>query len=252
MKPIAILKARTPAMSGGSGTFQSAIMADSPYIYYRLGESSGTAIADSSGSSRHAAIFGTSGTDYDLAQPSLVGDSNTAIRLKSNAGYVRSNAAYSFPVNNCTLMVAIKPNAAAAAGYVAGLYSLTDPTSAGGSRDRLLYIDTNGKLVAYVWNGAIRTIVTSAAMNDNTAKLVHLVIGASSTELFVNGASVGTMAHVSTDSGARYLYAGMNNVSGQPNGANAGLRGIFDEVAWFNSALPSGRVLAHAQAAGLA
>lgn len=240
------------AGAGAADGFANTVLADAPYIYYRLGETSGTALADSSGGSRAATIYGTSGTDYDLGQGGLVGDSDASINLKSDSGFVRSDASQTFPASSCTLMVAIKPNASAAAGYIAGLYSGTNPADSGGSRDRELYLNTSGKLVAFLWNGAIQTITSSANMNDNTAKLIHLVVGTTSTTLYVNGASVGSVAAVSTDSGGRYLYGGMNNVSGHPGGANAGMRGLIDELAWFNTALSPTRVLAHAQAAGLA
>lgn len=244
------------AFGGGgpppAGNFADEVAADSPFIWYRLGETSGTAIADSSGSSRNATLFGSAGTGYDLGEPSLVNDANGAIELKANTAYVRSNSTYTASLTNVTLMVAIKINSGAGAGYIAGWHSLTDPTGTGGSRDKLLYINSSGQVAAYVFNGSQRIITSPAAVNDGVRRLVHFAMGTTDSKLFIDGVEVASMSFVSAASYVAYLYAGMNNVSGLAGGANAGMRGVIDEVAWFPSRLSDARILKHAQEAGLA
>lgn len=236
-----------------STEFFDEVMADSPFLYYRLNEVSGTALADSSGNSRPGGISGIPGTAYDLNQAGLVNDGDKAILFKDNTGFIRTNSQFTFGLTNVTLMAAIKPNVSAPAGSVMGLYELTDPTNPSGARDRMLYINTSGELVAMVFDGAsVRTVATPFTVNDGVARLIHMVIGTTQTDIYVNGTSVANMPYVAGFSYSAYLYGAMNDNSGHPGGANAGLKGVLDEFAWFASALSPSRCLAQAQAAGLA
>jgi hypothetical protein len=55
----------------GSG-YDAAVLALSPYAYYRLDEASGTVANDSSGNGLNGTYEGTAGTNYALAQTSIV------------------------------------------------------------------------------------------------------------------------------------------------------------------------------------
>lgn len=63
--------ASAPTVSaGGSTTYSAAVLADSPAAYYRLGETSGTTAADSSGHGNNATINGTVTLNSPGALPS--------------------------------------------------------------------------------------------------------------------------------------------------------------------------------------
>lgn len=84
---------------GGGGTYSAAVLADSPVIYYRLGEASGTTMIDSSGNSHNGTYTGSptlgvagavtgdtaatfNGSNYgDVAYGSYM-DSSTALTLE--------------------------------------------------------------------------------------------------------------------------------------------------------------------------
>lgn len=240
-------------------TFYDEVLADGPYIWWRLGESSGTAMADSSGNGQAGTLNGTASTDYDLSEPGLVGDSNTAIELKSSSGFIRSNVSYNALTlaANATFAIAVKINSGAAGGTIFGLHDDSNPTGTTGSRDRLLYVDTSGALVAGIYSAAVRTIV-HAGINDGQKHLIHLACGADNTEgseLYVDGVSVGTIPYISNDTASnRYVYAGRLNLSAWPSGAAgaATALGIYDELQVYTKRLSAARILAQAQAGGFA
>lgn len=251
---------RRVMMAGSTGpatTFASAIAADSPYLWWRLGESSGTVAADTSGNSRPGTYNGTAGSAYDLSEPGLVGDANTAVEIKSNAGWVMSVGLH--PIansgNGATLAIAIKINSAATSGAILTKHSIAPPTSASGSREPWLYMGSDGKLRAGVWSGSMSIITSSMAVNDGVRRLIHVRIGANGTEgveLYVNGALDGSVGAAPALTYSGYITAGRNNNSGWTSGADAAALGILDEVAVFSARLTPARILAHAQAGGFA
>ena len=81
--PIATSNAVTP--TGGASTYASTVLGDSPAIYYRLDDPSGTLAADSSGNARNANY---QGTPYTLAVGgALVGDGDPAVTITPNCCY---------------------------------------------------------------------------------------------------------------------------------------------------------------------
>ncbi|WP_369913862.1 LamG-like jellyroll fold domain-containing protein [Xanthomonas sp. NCPPB 3005] len=258
MMPFSAMALRTNAPPNTA--FADAVTTDAPYLWWRLGEASGVTVADSSGNGRGGTVSGTSGTSYDRGVAGLVGDSNLATRLKQNSGALQSAAAISASLlaTSKTLALAVRIDSGAGAGTILGLNDGISPTGTSGSRDRVLYVNTAGKLVAGIYSAAVRTIVSTASINDGQKHLIHLAMGANNTEgseLYIDGVSVGTIPYVSNDtSGTRYLYGGSLNLSGWPNGAAAAATafGTYDEVLIFPTRLTAARILAQAQAGGFA
>src|SRR5207248_8254630 len=76
----------TPSTGGGGGgAYSTTVLADGPVAYWRLGETAGTAIADSSGNGR----TGTASGGVTLGVPgALTGDPNTAVAFDGSTGKV--------------------------------------------------------------------------------------------------------------------------------------------------------------------
>lgn len=231
-------------------TFKNEVLADTPYVYYRLDEAAGTVAYDQTASYRIGVIAGA-GTDLERGAAAISGDDDAAFKYLTNSGYVRSVGAVAFPASGFTLMTIIRPNAGAAAGYIAGLSANSNPTAVNTARDRCLLIDTEGKLRAYLYTGAQAYLVSADPINDGNARIIHLVSGAGSTQLYINGVQVATLAAESSQNYSAYLFGGMGNLSDITAGTADGLRGIQDELAWFNTKLSPARILAHANACGL-
>lgn len=256
-----------PASIGLNRTFAGApssdwaaeIAADSPYLWWRLGEASGTAAADASGNSRPGTYNGTAGAAYDLGEPSLVGDANAAIEIKSNNGWVRSNAQHAIANSGsgATLAVAIKINSGASAGAILTKHAASNPPDVSGLREPWLYLGSDGKLRAAFWSGSASIITSSMVVNDGVARLIHMRIGANGTEgtqLYVDGVLDGSVSAAPSLTYSGYITAGRNTISSGTwaGGADAAALGIYDEVVVFNSRLSPTRILAHAEAGGFA
>lgn len=236
-----------------SSDWASEIAADSPYLWWRLGEASGTAAADASGNSRPGTYNGA----ITLGQTSLVGDANSAINITGNTGWVISNAQH--PIadsgSGATLAIAIKINNGASAGAILTKHAGSNPIGASGNREPWLYLGSDGKLRAAFWSGSASIITSSMVVSDGVARLIHMRIGANGTEgveLYVNGALDGSASAAPSLTYNGYITAGRNYVSGWTSGADAAALGIYDEVVVFNSRLSPTRILAHAEAAGYA
>jgi len=252
--PLGILAAANARTSPAPvSLYESEVLADSPYLYWRLGELTSGPVHDRTANNRGGIVAGAAPT---FGVPGLVGDENTAYRITASSTYLRSVSNFNAPVADFTIACAVKVDAGAPAGHILGFYDNVNPTVVGGARDRFLYVNTSGHLVAGVWSGTAYTIISPAPINDGQRRLIHFASGANAaegSELYIDGVSVGTMPVISMDtSGTRYLIAGLNNVSGWPGGANASMLGVIDEVAYFHSRLSAARILAHAEAGGFA
>ena len=236
--------------------FADAIAADSPYLWWRMGEASGTAIGDSSGNSRVGTISGTVGTSYDLGQASLVGDGSTSIKFKDNSGYIRSNTRYTIPLTNMTYAIAFKSDVSAGVGVITHLSQNSSPDTGSGARDRGFVLGSDGKVYFTFWDGsASRRIGSLNVINDGTRHIIHAAVGGSDTELFVDGVSQGSIPYVPGASYAAYIYVARMNVadlSSPLTTTSSAFKGVLDEHLMFSSRLSSARILAHAVAAGLA
>lgn len=236
-------------------SFADEITADTPYLWHRLGETTGTALADSSGNGRSATISGTSGTSYALGQAGLVGDTNKAIKLLTDSGYIRTVNTYTFPLTNFAHVIAFQANSGAPAGVLTMLNQNPAPDTGSSARDRGFVLGTDGKLYYTFWDGAAsRRLSTTAAINDGQRHLAHVIVGTTTTRLLLDGVVQQTINYVPGYSAAVYLYIGRTNITDQaaPISTNAGFRGVVDENVFFTHTLTNERALAHAQAAGLA
>lgn len=234
----------------------AAVTADTPYLWWRLGESSGTTAADATGNSRTGTYNGTAGVSYDQGEPGLVGDANTAIEIKANTGWVASTSQHAIANSGAgaTLALAIKINSAAAAGAILTKHSAA-ATSGAGNREPWLYLGSDGKLRAGFWSGSASIITSSMVVNDGVARMIHLRIGANGgegVELYVNGVLDGSIAASPTLTYNGFITIGRNNVSSVTwaGGTDAAAFGIEDELVVFNYRLSAARILAQAQAAG--
>jgi hypothetical protein len=104
-QPVGTVVDVTATTSGGTSptipadrftySYSGAILADSPNIYYRLGESAGPTAFDSSGGG-HDATYAASGVTYGVAG-AIVNDANSAITLDGTAGSVQETSGAGVP-----------------------------------------------------------------------------------------------------------------------------------------------------------
>ena len=234
MIPLGVL-ASTYVTSAGGGGYYDEVMADSPALYWRLGESSGTTAADASGNARPGIYAGslTRGTTG-----LITGDSDTALTIPNGGGYAyREYESWMSSLPAWTMEMVADIGSANGGGLVMGFSTAGVKNGFHLYTRRLYYKFNDAELGFYAMSSGVK----------------HFAIqfGGGSRRFFVNGVQqyTGSQTYAAppVDSwfaAGRYVYSG--GTAFTANGAC-----VIDEVAVYPTVLPAARILAHAQAAGV-
>lgn len=220
---------------GGSG-YSAAVLADSPLAYWRLGESSGTTMVDSSGNGRD----GTYAGGYTLGATGLLtGDADTCVDFTNGEGRV-ADAAW-MDVTSITVDCVVNLDAV-------NEEMLVERDSQGvGSDSRVFQFR--------VANGFLEFIYFTQSWGSNLARgsttlqagiTYHLAATYDGTtaRVYVDGVQDGTHDRVDTlNTGTRFINVGRSGYADiWPSD------GRIDEVAYYGTALSAARIAAHAAA----
>ncbi len=212
-------------------SYPSEVLADSPLAYYRLGESSGTAMVDASGNGRDGTYTSTAlGTAGALAGS---GDSDTAITLTGGTGNAGA-VPYDTWMNGLTAVT---------------VEAWVNTTATSGTRFVVARTgNTNYNYGLAVINGkafmGLRTTSTSlgATGTTNVADgLWHHLVGTwdgTTLRIYVDGVLDGTASLSGT------MTTAANGLQVGGRGANYFV-GSIDEAAVYSSALSASRIAAH-------
>lgn len=211
----------------GSSTYGLAVMADSPVLYWRLGEASGTTAGDTSGNARAGTI---SGTPTMGTTGLLVSDANTAItfdgvndKVVYASSVLTSSPAVSF---ECWVKISAAPSSTK---YLAD------------GNNVLLGVDSSGRLQAEVWMFAYN-LVQGPVITDGAAHHIVVTAGGSvdKTDLWVDG-----IRYVTTS----LLNSGTLSVPqltvGNYRSSSYWVTGVIDEVAVYSTRLSKSRIRMH-------
>lgn len=214
-------------------TYASSVLALSPVGYWRLGEASGTNIADSSGNGYDATI---SGSGYTLDQAGLLdSDADRAIAFDGADGNMITvtNAAFNTSSMAFTCWINIAAWPAGSSDY---LFSL------GEANGYYAGISTSGKVFLGYYNGGAWSSVISTATVPTGAP-VFLAFD------YTNGGD----AHITINDTWETLTPVWSSMSGPTNklvlcgyyngGTAQTLLGTLDDVAWFSSAKSQAQLL---------
>jgi PKD repeat protein len=206
-----------------------------PTLYWRLGDTNGTAKDagpnESNGTYQGGYVQGQTGA-FD-------GASNKAVAFDGNNGFVSSNTAYSNP-RTYSLESWFKTTSTNG-GKILGFGCSQTGTS--GCYDRHIYLSNDGKLTFGVWTGFTNTITTPNAVNDG--QWHHVVATQNTTEgmkLYLDGALVGTNGQTDAQAYDGYWRVGGDNHWGC---CSPFLAGTIDEVAVYGSVLSPAQVADH-------
>jgi len=212
------------------------VLADTPLVYPRLGEASGTTMVDSSGNTRD----GTYTASPTLGVTSLVpSEANTAITLNGTSQY--AEVAFAAWQNSANLTVETWIQTTAT-----GVRAIWDRDQT----DRVFQFRLNaGKLEFLRLRNAAGTlsVVTSAStasVNDGLTHHVAATYDGSTIRLYIDGALVTTTAAtggIYQPASGQALRLGVNWSAG----ANAFYSGTIDEGAYYGAALSGPRITAH-------
>jgi len=253
----AILLALPHPVLAAPTAYANAVLADSPYLYYRLGETSGTTVSDSSGNARN----GTYAGGFTLAQAGDIagGSGDNAVLLDGTSGYVTTPAsAESFGTNmaHCSFEFVFKTASGyAAAGELAGVYN-----GSGGQDNFHITLNENAtggaaqnEIRFYVGNDDAdynAVYFTDAAVFDgNYHHLVYVNVSGTMTA-YVDGVAQTTHASAAGTVVPFIILSHPFYIGAQNNGNNGAGQAPFaaatmDEVAFYPVALTAQQVAAH-------
>lgn len=215
-----------------AGQYAAAVLADSPLVYLRLDETSGTAFYDSSGNGRNAELGGT-GTTLNAA------------------GLVRDGRAVTFNGNG-TITIRHDPTLDAAANYTV---EFVMQSSTGGGSYRYIakkygvqgwmirYHNTEFNPYATTSGGLVLPADTSQNMADGAIHHVALTLNGAVLTCYIDGvvASTATGTGTQTDNTADIIIAAAG-------GDGPGYVGGIDEFAFYGTDIGATRISAHYQA----
>ena len=227
-------------------THDAAVQAARPWGWYRLAESSGTTLTDSSGN----ANAGTTGGTLTRLQDGVVAG-NTATTFNGSTGCAVVSTAVTNPTTFS--LEAWFKTTSTAGGWLVGLSANAAATSANQTHDRNVYLTNSGQVVYGTWNGASADVITSAlAYNDGGWHHVVATQSSAGQRLYVDGGLVGSSAVTATSSYTGRWKIGCDYLTGWPSApSSAFLAGTIDEVAVYQQALDAQTVLRHVQAASV-
>lgn len=171
-------------------SYDSEVLADSPWFYCKTDETSGTTLADASGNARPLSIIGGSPS---LAQTGPNGAADAILWPDSSGGteyYAKTAANF----------------ASSPATFEAWVYLTASPTHqtaiicqgssyGGGGNDKYMYIGTDDKVRFYIFNSGQLTVVASNALPHN--QWIHCIasVGAAGTKIRTNKVTDGSNAN---------------------------------------------------------
>jgi len=222
--------------------YRTAVLADSPFLYWKLDETSGTAIADSGSGNRPGTMLAQTFAQGQAG--ALLENPNKALGLT----VASVTATASTPAPAQFSVEAWVRTTSTTGGRILGLGNANgmNPST---TVDRQLYLAPNGK-VYFGIGSAKATVASAAAVNDGAW---HHVVGTYTTgnngmKLYVDGVLAGqTRATTQTFDG--YWRAGAEDLNGWAgNPTDDYFEGTLDELAVYTTALSAARVQAHRNA----
>lgn len=219
----------TAAASIPSGAYDDAVLADSPYQYLSLGDTVGTTVPTHAGSGTETwsaanVTFGAAG----------VGDGTTSADFNGTTSRITASVAFPGAVSAITVEALVTPDAVNGRREIYGKQI----------QQWLLCINA-GKVEGYTGNTAGFFVTGATTLVVATRYHLAMVYNGTDIRVYVNGALDGTQPRTGTISASGTgTWIGNSNL-GLYDGKMAG-------CAFYLSALSAARILAHAQAAGLA
>lgn len=221
--------------------YATAVTADAPSTWFRLGETSGT-VATDAGSARRNGIYVGGPT---LGVPgALTCDPSTAIGLNGTSGQIISTAPQA--AAPATFTVEAWFSTTVGGGKIIGYGNSQAGTSSG--YDRHVYLTDSGQIVFGVYNNGFHTIVSPGTYLDGKYHQVAASLSPTAgMVLYVDGAQVATDAATRAGENStgwwRIGYDNLNGWPGQPT--RFFFTGSLDEVAVYPTALTAARLAAH-------
>ncbi len=245
--------------------YSTEVNALNPYLYWRFEETgTATTAADSSGNTRTGTYTpnGNAANFTRLTTGALVTDTpDNAVALASANACINTTSTTAITAQN-TLTEIIWFRSTA--GYTAGgkLIGFENPRTgvgvagSGGTYDRMLYMDGNGRIWMGVYTTAANVISSGTGLNDGAWHMAVGTLGAAGMHLYIDGVQVAQNAAVTNgEATTGWWRVGCGNLSGWAAGwtganpppasttaSNYVFQGSVDEATIFTTQLTAAQV----------
>jgi PKD repeat protein len=230
------LSGRTSSVpSAPADVYGSAVYAQEPLLYWRLGETAGSVAADSGalgspGSYKGSATRGVPGV--------LDGVSDSAVRFGANDALVSSTNSYTNPT--VYSQESWFKTTTTSGGKIMGFGNSQTGTSS--SYDRHVYMQDDGKLVFGAYTGQLNTVTSDTAYNDGKWHQAVATQGADGMRLYVDGALVGTNPNTGAEDYTGYWRVGGDTTWGS---SSPWFDGVIDEYSVYDVVLSPATISQH-------
>jgi hypothetical protein len=218
------------------GRYATIIDSDSPTNYYRLGDSSGTVAADSSGNGQNATYV----NGVTLGQTGAPTDTSTAAEFSGASQYVQLPSGFANFANGFSFDVWVNPSAQSSN---APFFDLGNGTS------NELYFARQTTSNNLILGGSYGSVTVSNVLQQNTWQYLAVTITSSgAVTIYRNGLSVGA----GTITLPADVTRSTNYLSRSNNSSNAYYAGLMQEAAFYGTALTATQIANHYSANGQA
>lgn len=217
----------------GGDTYIDTVLVDSPWGFWLLAETTGTALADSSGNARGMTI-NLSAATLDQPGPPL----GKSIAWSTAAGYAITTAQHTTSPATAEAWVYLTATPAANTVIVGSAVGYNS-----GAHDKSLYVDTVGK-VAFMYydaGGSTRTILSPTALSLNAWHHVVASVGAAGGKLRIDKVASGTDVSTTSYTGSGQCF--LIRASGASINGTAAMR--VAAPAFYTTQLSDARIDAH-------
>jgi Concanavalin A-like lectin/glucanases superfamily len=257
---------KTDSWAAGSYDYTAQVKNLGPYLYWKLDEAgAATTAADSSGNGRTGDYNANGSATYFTrlaAGGGLINNTpNNAVTLTNANSCINttSTTAIAGPVMMSEIIWFNAPNTYTTGGKLIGFETPRTGVAVaggGGTYDRHLYMDGNGRVWFGVYNAASITISSGAGLNNGAWHMAVGTIGAAGMHLYIDGAQVATSANTGAEATTGWFRVGCGNLAGWgtpnwsgPNSPGAStpaqnfpFLGSLDEATVFMSQLTAAQV----------
>ncbi|WP_426625424.1 PKD domain-containing protein [Leifsonia sp. McL0607] len=231
----------SPLNQAPTDAYGQAVYNDSPDIYWRLEETSGTT---ANGSDPYGTRGTASGTNTTKNQQGVLPGTTDKAWLfnTNNSGSTGGIVVSSAPVTNPTV-------------YTEEIWFKTSTTKGGklmgfgdaqtglsSNYDRHVYMQDDGRIVFGTWTGQANTVTSPNPLNNNQWHQAVATQGPDGMKLYVDGQLVGTNPQTQAQSYSGYWRIGGDNTWGS---TGPYFKGTLDEAAVYSSVLSAQDVINH-------
>jgi glucose/arabinose dehydrogenase len=222
---------------GSPSAYRDAVVADSPFLYWRLGEASGTFADSSTGGANPGTASGT-GLSRNVANLVTANSDGALAFTDATTNIATTTAITGLPTSTVSTEVWFK-----AAGFANSIDLVNHGYGATGGNGWAMWLNAGGSLNFGLWqSGGTQQVVVSSPLSANTTYHAVGTYDGNVMRLYVNGAQVATKTV-----GALALNTSAGFFTGRTDTTSTV---TIDELALYPTALSAARVQAHYTASG--